>query len=213
MLPKKYNDEEFRHDFYEIAMEETRRVNNLITELLDLVKQRESHFELSDLHSLIDKMVLLVSPQSKAKKIDISSKFDADMGQIWLDAEKMKQVILNILSNAIDWTPERGKIEIVTHRKLDREGNGRIQIEIKDNGIGIPETNIERIFDPYFTTRHRSDMHNGTGLGLFIAYQNIQAHRGTIEVQSTPNEGTNFILILPSDKKPAQEEEDSIINR
>jgi signal transduction histidine kinase len=100
MLPRKYEDEEFRVEFYKIAMEETNRVNDLITELLDLVKTRESHFELNDLHSLIDKMILLVSPQSNAKKIDVVRQFDPDIGQVWIDSEKMKQVFLNLLSNA-----------------------------------------------------------------------------------------------------------------
>jgi signal transduction histidine kinase len=80
--------------------------------------------------------------------------------------------------------------------------NGRrkgIQIEVKDNGIGIPQYMIDKIFDPYFTTKHKSNMHNGTGLGLFIAHQNIQDHQGTIEVKSEVNKGTTFIINLPTD--------------
>lgn len=199
MLPRKYDDEEFRVEFYKIAMEETNRVNNLITELLDLVKTRESHFELNDLHSLINKMILLVSPQSNDKKIDVVRRFDPDIGQVWIDSEKMKQVILNLLSNAVDFTPEGGKIEILT---ADSSMNGRrkgIRIEVKDNGIGIPQYMINKIFDPYFTTKHKSNMHNGTGLGLFIAHQNIQDHQGTIEVKSEINKGTTFIINLPTD--------------
>jgi len=199
MLPRKYDDEEFRVEFYKIAMEETNRVNNLITELLDLVKTRESHFELNDLHSLINKMILLVSPQSNDKKIDVVRRFDPDIGQVWIDSEKMKQVILNLLSNAVDFTPEGGKIEILT---ADSSMNGRrkgIRIEVKDNGIGIPQYMINKIFDPYFTTKHKSNMHNGTGLGLFIAHQNIQDHQGTIEVKSEVNKGTTFIINIPTD--------------
>ena len=71
LLPHKYDDEEFRRDFYQVAMDETMRVNNLITELLDLVRPKESHFAYGDLHDLIDKMVLLVSPQTREKRIQI----------------------------------------------------------------------------------------------------------------------------------------------
>jgi len=106
MMPQKYNDEEFQKDFHKIAMEETRRINNLITELLDLVNTKESHMELNDLRGLIDSMILLVSPQTNAKKIDVSCQFDPNIGQVWMDSEKMKQVVLNILSNAVDFTPE-----------------------------------------------------------------------------------------------------------
>jgi len=199
MLPLKYKDKEFREDFHKIAMEETARVNNLITELLDLVNTRELHFELDDLHSLIDKMIFLISPQCKKKKIEIAHNFDSSIGKVRIDSEKMKQVILNLLSNAADFTPKGGRIEILTAKSSMSGGRKGIRIEIKDNGIGIPQSIIEKIFEPYFTTKHKSTMHNGTGLGLFITHQNIQDHGGTIEVKSEVNEGTTFILTLPPD--------------
>jgi len=202
LLPMKYDDKEFREDFHKIAMEETMRVNNLINELLDLVKTRESHFEYSDLHELIGKMLLLVSPQSNAKKIDVVRHFDPDIGPVWLDSEKMKEVFLNLLSNAVDSIPKGGKIEIKTKKSTGRGQTKRVFIEIKDNGVGIQESMINKIFDPYFTTKHKSDLHNGTGLGLFIAYQNMQDHGGTIEVKSKVDVGTTFILTLPSDRSP-----------
>ena len=199
MLPQKYNDKEFREDFHKIAMEETNRVNNLITELLDLVKTGESHFEFNNLHGLIDKMIFLVSPESKAKRIEVVRQFDPNIGQVWMDSEKMKQVILNLLSNAVEFSPEDGRIEILTKNCTERGKPKSIRIEIKDNGIGIPQSMIDKIFEPYFTTKHKSTMHKGTGLGLFIAHQNVQDHQGTIEVRSEVNEGTTFILNLPTD--------------
>ena len=197
MLPKKYDDEEFRKGFYEIATEETRRVNNLITELLDLVKVRESNFELGDLHALIDKMILLVSPQSNSKKIQIFRQFSPDIPLVWMDTEKMKETVLNILSNAIDFSYEGGVIQISTRQVLTRGNTADIQIEIKDNGPGIPASVINEIFDPYFTTKHKSTIHNGTGLGLFISHQNIVDHGGSIEVNSKPDKGAAFIMTLP----------------
>jgi signal transduction histidine kinase len=198
MLPSKYDDEEFRKGFYEIAVEETSRVNNLITELLDLVKTKESHFEQGDLHSLIDKMILLISPESKSKRITLFRQFDSDIGRVWMDSEKMKQVILNLLSNAVEFTPKGGSIQCVTRNCTENGKPPSVCIEIKDNGQGIPESIIGAVFDPYFTTKHKSDLHSGTGLGLFIAHQNMQDHRGTIEVKSKMNEGTTFILTLPN---------------
>ena len=197
MLPYKYDDEEFRKDFHSIALEETNRVNNLITELLDMVKTKKPHFEHTDLHGLIEKMILLVSPQSKGKHIDVACSFGSNVGQVLIDSEKMKQVILNLLSNAITFTPERGRIRIVTSTIEEKGVPKSVRVEISDTGMGILPSIINKIFDPYFTTIHKSDMHNGTGLGLFIAHQNMQDHGGAIEVQSTVNEGTTFLLTIP----------------
>ena len=197
MMPQKFDDEEFRKNFHNLAMEETSRINNLITELLDLVKKRESNFELNNLHELIDKMILLVSPQSNAKNIEVSRRFDPNIGRVWMDSEKMKEVVLNLLSNAVEFTPVGGKIEFVTTHCVEKGKPATICIEIRDNGPGIPQSMIDNVFDPYFTTKHKSSMHNGTGLGLFIAYQNMQDHNGNIEVKSKVNEGSVFTLTLP----------------
>jgi len=146
---------------------------------------------------LINKMILLISPQSNAKKIEVIRQFDPAIHLVWMDPEKMKQVILNMLANAVDFTPERGKIELVTKNCTDKGRLDFVQIEIKDNGPGIPPAHIDKVFDPYFTTKHKSTIHNGTGLGLFIAHQNMQDHNGTIEVKSMENEGATFTLQLP----------------
>jgi signal transduction histidine kinase len=198
LLPHKYDDEEFRRDFYQVAMDETMRVNNLITELLDLVRPKESHFAYGDLHDLIEKMVLLVSPQTREKRIQIKRRYDPTAAEIWMDSEKMKQVILNLLSNALEFTPQDGKIEIGT-KCHSEEGDPRtLSIEVSDNGVGIQPADINRVFDPYFTTKHKSSLHKGTGLGLFITYQHVQDHRGTIEVRSRVNEGTTFLITIPA---------------
>lgn len=197
LLPQKYDDLEFRSSFYQLALEETQRVNNLITELLDLVKTKESHFEPSDLHALVDKMVLLLSPQSKAKSITVHRNFDPRVGEIWMDPEKMKQVILNILSNAVEFSPDGGKIEVSTRVMDEKERSRTVRIEIKDYGIGVDPSMVEKIFDPYFTTKHKSKMHSGTGLGLFIAHQNVHDLGGSIEVRSREKEGATFLVTLP----------------
>jgi signal transduction histidine kinase len=109
----------------------------------------------------------------------------------------MKEVILNLLSNAVEFSSEGGEIEFVTTQCIKKGKPASICIEIKDNGPGIPQSMIDHVFDPYFTTKHKSSMHNGTGLGLFIAHQNMQDHGGTIEVKSNFNEGAVFTLTLP----------------
>jgi signal transduction histidine kinase len=151
-------------------------------------------------------MVLLISPQSNEKEIEVVRYFDPDIGQIWLDSEKIKQVILNILSDAVEFTPRGGKIEVFTKSVIEDGTQKGVRIEIKDNGVGISESIVDKVFDPYFTTKHKSDVHNGTGLGLSIAYQNMKEHGGSIEVKSKVNKGTTFILWLPSDRSGLTDE-------
>ncbi len=200
----KIDDEEYRVNFHRIALEETERVNRLISELLDLVNIRESRFESANLHELIEKMILLVSPKSNAKRIKVERVFDSLIKKVWIDGEKIKQVILNLLSNAVEFTPEHGVVRITTERISETRRGDVIRIVVEDTGEGIPENLIDKIFDPYFTTKHRSGDHNGTGLGLFIVHQNIHDHGGTIEVKSKVGEGTSFIIELPVYPQNAQ---------
>ena len=197
MVPENFHDKDFMGSYYDIALEETNRVNNLIMELLDLVKTKETKFELNDIHDLINKMVLLVSPQSKEKDIRIKTIFDPDIKKIRLDSEKIKQVILNILVNGIEAVQERGLIRIKTRWHNGTANSNKVSVEIKDNGKGIPLEKINNIFDPYCTTKHKSDMHSGVGLGLFISHKNMEDHGGSIEVKSTVGKGTSFIMKLP----------------
>ncbi len=211
MLPYKLDDEEYRVNFHRIALEETNRVNNLISELLDLVHTRESEFELNSLHELIDKMILLISPKSNAKQIRVETELSAEIKEVWIDSEKMKQVILNLLSNAVEFTPEYGLIKVSTEiKKQKKNARSGILITIQDSGDGISEDMQNKIFDPYFSTKHKSNDHSGTGLGLFIVHQNIQDHGGTIEVKSEVGKGTRFIVDLPM--YPDNEEDRGIIN-
>jgi signal transduction histidine kinase len=197
MLPEKFDDAEFRTTFQKIALEETERVNGLIIELLDLVKTDESHFKQTDLHALIEKMVLLVSPRSKARRIEVDTRFSKNIGKVTLDENKMKQIILNILSNAVEAIPDKGRVEIRTTLFKPNNSHRQVEIEIRDSGPGIPFEIEEKIFDPYFSTKHKSKLHKGTGLGLFIAHQNIQAHGGTIEINRKYTGGASFKIIIP----------------
>lgn len=109
----------------------------------------------------------------------------------------MRQPILNILTNAVEATADQGKVEILTLLSNHNNGRRQIEIEIRDSGPGIPPEIEEKIFDPYFSTKHKSKRHKGTGLGLFIAHQNIQAHGGTIEINRKFTGGASFKISIP----------------
>lgn len=199
MLPEKYHEDAFRTEFKEIALGETTRINNLLTEFLDLAKPRKSSFERLNLHELIDKMVLLLSPRIKKKGIKVYRNYGKEVGDIVVDEQKIKQVVLNILSNAVEALRAAGYIRISTGSDVDSKGRGRVWVEVRDNGCGIEEGQMGKIFEPYWSTKEQGPGSGGAGLGLFIARQNMEDHRGGIEVLSRPNRGAAFVLRFPRD--------------
>ena len=180
--------------------------NDINLKVLDCVKAAQVLAEkafgtlrLVDFRLIIQEVVDLLRQQpSFTSKIHLDNRLGES--PIWIEADEnlLKQVFLNLLSNAVEFTPEKGRIQILTKNGPEKRGRRSIRIEIRDSGAGVPQSNIDKIFDPYFTTKHKSDMHDGTGLGLFIAHQNIQDHGGTIEVKSKVNEGTTFVLTIPA---------------
>lgn len=197
MLPEKAHIKSFIEDFYAIGMEEVARINNLITQLLDLASTKESHFEPADLNSLCEKMVLLFTPQASTKNIHLQLALNSEPCIFPMDEEKIRQVILNLVSNAVEFTPQGGSITLTTRRRFQAPAPPGFVLEVQDSGPGISPELLGRIFDPYFTTKHRSSIRKGTGLGLFIAQRNVQDHNGTIEVESGPGRGTRFVVHLP----------------
>jgi len=210
MLPEKAHSSTFIEDFYAVGMEEVARINNLITQLLDLASRKESHFEPADLNPLCEKMVTLFTPQAHVKRIQLQLDLDPEPCIFPMDEEKIRQVMLNLLSNAVEFTPANGTITLKTRRLLQPGHPPGFLLEVQDSGAGINPELLGRIFDPYFTTKQRSSIRQGTGLGLFIAQRNVQDHSGTIEVESRPGRGAHFVIHLPECKEtPPPESEHS----
>jgi two-component system NtrC family sensor kinase len=115
---------------------------------------------------------------------------DPELPRVWVDADLVKQVIMNMLVNAQHAIEEKGAITVRTRRAPGE----RVEISIIDNGCGITERDLQRIFDPFFTTK---GVGKGTGLGLSVSHGIVQAHGGTIEVASKPGEGSTFRVYLP----------------
>ena len=124
---------------------------------------------------------------------------DRTLPPIWIDADQIKQVIMNMLVNAQHAVEEKGNITISTRRAQDprapaTEAKPMVAISIVDTGCGIPEKNLKRIFDPFFTSK---DVGKGTGLGLSVSHGIVEAHGGFIEVESKVGEGSTFRVFLP----------------
>jgi len=203
LMPTKFDDPEFRNQFYEVAREETQRINALLSQLLDLSRPRGPSFAENDLHGLIEKTVLLISPQSESRRIHIERRYDPNAARAWMDVEKIRQALLNILANALENTRPGGRIEIATELRSEGVRRTEVVVHVRDNGPGMTRSVREKVFDPYFTARRSTRGKRGTGLGLFIAHQNLQEHGGTITVSSRTGRGSCFSLRFPARRKAA----------
>jgi two-component system, NtrC family, sensor kinase len=196
LLPERIDDEEFRNYFLTVASGEIDRLTSLINELLGFAKPTEPNFQGEDVNSIIEKMGFLISTEAKKKNITINKNYTSNLPHVRADAEQIKQVLLNILLNGMQAiASEEGQIWIETRlTRIMREGGIEpfVQIEIRDNGVGISKENIDHIFDPFFTTRSE-----GSGLGLAITHQIVHEHGGFIDVESELGKGTSFRINFP----------------
>jgi signal transduction histidine kinase len=195
LLPERMEDEEFRNYFLKVASGEIDRLTTLINELLGFARPSEPNLQGEDVNSIIEKIEFLIVTEARKKNVTISKDFMSNLPPVNVDAEQIKQVLLNILLNAIQAIPGDGKIWIETRTvQVLREENSErfVQIEVRDTGIGISKENLERVFDPFFSTRP-----DGSGLGLAISYQIIHEHGGFIDLESEVGKGTSFRVHLP----------------
>jgi len=163
------------------------RVKELVLKLRTFSRLDEGEFKTVDIHESVDSVLLFLQHQIKGR-IEIEKHYGA-VDKLACYAGGVNQVLMNLLANALYAIEGRGRIVITTSQAQDI-----FSISVRDTGKGIPETIRRRIFEPFFTTK---PMGQGTGLGLAISYGIVQAHRGTIEVHSEENVGTEFIIRLP----------------
>ena len=175
---------------------EVDRLNNIITDLLSLVNLDKEKITLeykpTYVNFLLEKIYLRLKPMAEIKNVDLKLVLNEKI-QLKADSEKIQQAIINIIENAIKYTPSGGVVEL----KLYNENKEAI-IEIKDNGIGIPAEKIQNIFERFYRVDSaRARDTGGTGLGLSIAWQIVILHKGTIEVESEVGAGSTFYIKLP----------------
>jgi len=164
------------------------RINEIITSLGRFSRLDKEEYNYTDLHEDIDGVLVLLKNKYK-NRITIERDFDNRLPHIECFPGKLNQVLMNLLSNAIDAIEDQGTIHIRTH--MDDE---HITVHIKDSGVGMSPEVIEKAFDPFFTTK---PVGKGVGLGLSISYSIIREHHGSIRIESQPGQGSEFILTLP----------------
>ena len=172
----------------EIIKRNGRRINDLISELLQSSRPAEVHPEIISVKKLLEETVGLANDRILLKGIRVKRNFEANDHQVSVDLPKMRMALLNIIINAIEAMPDSNG-ELVLTSTLEEDG--RVTISIKDNGSGIPKDDLSRLFEPYFTAKA-----NGVGLGLATTHNIIKSHGGSIDVESEPGKGTNFVISL-----------------
>ena len=186
----------------DLVIQETKRCAAIIRRLLDFAREKTPEKSYADVNCLIAECVQLINQSAQLADIDVDVKLEEDLPPVWMDADLVKQVIMNMLVNAQHAITKDGNIFVGTRLSIDCPGvaaeNGgdpMVEITIRDDGCGIEAKNLDRIFDPFFTTK---GVGKGTGLGLSVSHGTIEAHRGTIEVSSEVGEGTEFRICLPT---------------
>jgi len=178
----------------EIITKEADRLKSLLDSLKQLEPFAEELLEPLDIHDILMEIIYLESLSDTNKNIQYKQNYDITLPPVQGDRNSLKQVFLNLIKNASQAIEVKGKIEVstrwITEHKL--KGQKAISVEIEDNGNGIARESLEKIFSPFYTTRKE-----GSGLGLFLAYQIIAKHGGAVLVESEPGKGTVFKVYLP----------------
>ncbi len=188
---------EVRERFLKVVENETERMVKLIKDLLILsqMDHQETRWlkENVDISAVVDEVIEQLEMEGKVNEVDLEVILPPERITVYFDKDKIRQVLLNLLSNALKFTPPGGKIEI---KALQRDGY--VYISICDNGVGIPADESERVFERFYRVdKTRSRDSGGTGLGLSIAKQIVEAHGGSIFLKSKPGEGTEVTFSLP----------------
>jgi len=189
LLKTEIPPENRRRKILEMALSETIRLSDLLRKMLSFSKPDQEERQPVDINSVIDEILLLHEKQLKENDINIVTSFGQDMGLVNASKNQLRQVFLNMVANARDAMPDGGTLTVVTGAD-----SAEVTVEIKDNGTGIREEHIDKIFDSFFTTKGEV---KGVGLGLSVCYGFIKDHGGDIKVKSQVGSGTTFTITLP----------------
>jgi PAS domain S-box-containing protein len=187
-----------------IIDEETRRCQRIIQELLQFARPRSTDLCPTDIKQAIDKTVNMVTNRLYKQRIETSISLDDDLPLISADPQQLEQVLVNLFLNAIDAMPNGGTLAVQAKLKSIDGAAPVIAIAVTDNGTGIDETDISKIFQPFFSAKKGK----GIGLGLSICDRIVQNHGGTIAVESKPGKGTSFKIHLPLEQSQASKSAD-----
>ena len=185
--------------YLQIIEGESRRCGGIVKNLLTFARQTPINPQKNDLNAIVERCLLLLGHQMTLQGIELQKQLDPQLPALYFDAGQVQQALLVIMLNAVEAMPHGGRLGIESaFDAADRVG----RVVVRDDGLGIPAEVLSHIFEPFFTTKEEG---KGTGLGLPIALGIVQQHGGNIEVDSTPQKGTAFTVLLP-EEPPARVE-------
>jgi len=188
-LYKKIPDDSPLKEGMEIIIRETLRCKIIIQDLLEFARDREPKTTMADINQIIDRAVNMLENEFRLRHIQLEREYSKDLKTGQLDENQVQQVFVNLLLNAAHAIDREGTIEIRT--RPDSTGE-HVVIEVQDSGCGIPSEHLNKIFEPFFSTKK-----NGSGLGLAVSYGIVRNHRGELTVESQPGKGACFTITLP----------------
>ncbi len=177
-----------RLEFLNIILDEIERVNTIVEDFMVLAKPKAVELEEKNVVPVIKNVVSLLEFEARKKNVRLSFDCNQDIIQIECDENRLKQVFLNFIKNGIEAMPDGGDLHVKT---IIHENN--VQISIQDTGVGISKEKLKKLGEPFFTTKK-----NGNGLGLLVSFKIIESHNGKVFVESEPNKGTTFNILLPA---------------
>ncbi|WP_227937799.1 ATP-binding protein [Alkalihalobacillus deserti] len=186
----KPNYEEKR--YFDIMLSEIERIKLIIGEMLVLSKPQAEKREIKDIREVCQRIIDLFESEANLNNVQITTEFASSIPNIWCEENQLKQVFVNILKNAIESMVNGGQILV----RIKKEGDSHIIVRFVDQGMGIDKERIERLGEPFYSTKEK-----GTGLGLMISYRIIEHHNGRIKISSEKNQGTTVDVILPVKNK------------
>lgn len=193
ILRDDYRPGSHKHEFLEIQIKETDRLNRVVEDFLRMARQRPQELHRCRLHDELATIVTLTVPEARRREVTLSLAPTAEGVTVCADGEKLRQALLNLVINALQACQAGGRVTIsVSQRDTNAE------IRISDTGSGISPELQQRIFEPFFTTKP-----DGTGLGLAVAQKIIVSHNGSLTLESPPGQGTTFVINLPLEQEGA----------
>ncbi len=173
-------------EFLQVIIEETNRLNGVVSQFLDYARPFQPRLRETDLNEVVRRTLRLIEVETRGRA-RIETELNDELPEIRADSAQLKQVVLNLVLNAVDASDEEQPVRVRTSWSEDE-----VRLEVKDEGRGIPPAELSQVFIPFFTTKD-----SGTGLGLAVCQRIVTAHGGEIRVSSTPGEGARFSITLP----------------
>jgi two-component system NtrC family sensor kinase len=183
-----------RRDDIMIIEGEALRARKIVQDLLDFSRQRAPTLEPVHINPLLSRVVSILRHQARVANVEPEEEYGVDLPTVQADADQLRQVFLNLVSNGLDAMPGGGRLRIVTGL-VEQEGEYWVEVSVQDTGGGIAPEHLSRVFDPFFTTKPEA---KGMGLGLSVSQSIVESHKGQILAESQLGRGSTFRVRLPT---------------